>query len=81
MRIISQPDLSEWSKELTCKKCTAVLEIEFADIKTAQFSQGYCEDPIQRPYVVCPVCNGNVTFDFPDLPEPLRTRAMEMKND
>ena len=59
MKVLKTPKL-EWSAVVTCKKCTAELEVEIADVKPRGNPTHY--------YVLCPVCFAHFIFEKDSLP-------------
>jgi hypothetical protein len=70
MKVISDATVGEnaWKATVECRDCKSVLEIEEADVNKGSF--GAMGDYETLYYVVCPVCDGNHTFRYPNDPIP-----------
>jgi hypothetical protein len=72
MKVIDQPNWSQWKTIRTCDVCNATLEIEQTDI-SSRFYDGYCRDESYWQYVIkCPVCATELSVPKSELPEYIR---------
>jgi hypothetical protein len=66
MKIIKPPE-ANWSKEVTCKLCKAVLSVEHQDIKY-EWIEGDKRDPGYATYsATCPCCSFSLPFAKTDF--------------
>ena len=72
MKIISQPNIDNWTTKVTCK-CTSVLEIDVNDI-TSSYYEGDCRDPYSyySYSVTCPVCKSSISIMSKNITEGVR---------
>ena len=84
MKIISQPDLSNWIYECDCYACKSKLGAEREDIRAKKISQSnynyqYDDTPeytwVDAYYVVCPVCQEHIDLDTNRIPTIIRNKA------
>ncbi len=67
MKVIKEPDAFKPQK-VQCR-CTAVLEIEFADIKRYYYPSQFGNDTTDYAFVECPCCNHQIILAKNLLPE------------
>lgn len=77
MRII-QDNRQDWKKTIECQDCKSELEIDEMDLKRGMFGGGYAENGSHRFYVVCPLCEADVSFQRGELPRYIE-RATEKR--
>ena len=70
MKIISTPDMSNWSYKYTCKDCESVLEIEAQDLKYHCGQQGDSDWYTTK----CIVCGQVITIADSKLPKLVALR-------
>lgn len=67
MKVLKKPDVSGWSKRVTCKNCRARLEVEFADLELVGM-------PANAAVFKCAVCGH--TEEVPRDKLPAKVWAM-----
>lgn len=76
MRVITKGVIN-WKKEIVCKSCSALLEIEKTDLQydisdKEAMSQQYVLEPEGSYFVVCPECETTVIIRSKDIPQAVR---------
>ena len=73
MRVISNRLLDLWPREIICKRCESVLEVELEDISGGWFGANYGGDsPDYHIHVECPVCGNNIFISEDIVPKDKR---------
>lgn len=71
MKILKEGNLAdptEWTEELDCHSCDAMLEIEFSDLETGtKIEGGNIRDRhhVYYKYVICPECGTEIEVEAP----------------
>lgn len=68
MKIISQPQFSDWKHQVNCSRCTSVLEIVAKDIKhfLSPSDRHYGDDSYYG--VDCPICHNFIYVPANKMP-------------
>ena len=61
-------DSTSWKREVTCRRCEAILEIEYTDLQTGRKTGGgnpHDLYEVRYMYVICPECNAEIELVAP----------------
>ena len=77
MKVITKG--KSWSKQITCKGCKALLEIQEDDLQHRIFATDIARDQYEEEvegtfFVNCPECFQLLSIKGKDLPEPMKQR-------
>lgn len=69
MKILRQPDVSNWNKKHTCTNCTSELLIEESDLKYHYYAGDFREPSSESFSANCAVCNQGIHVPFNEIPK------------
>jgi hypothetical protein len=77
MKVIEAPN-TNWTKNITCGACTAVLQIETTDLHLNHYDGDFREPAYDSYYVCCALCGNQCTISESDIPKAVKA-AIKLK--
>lgn len=74
MKVIKEPE-KNWTRQFTCRNCSAILEVDQDDINHIHHSGDFREPTFDEFFVHCSICREKKSFPEKDLPPLVKINA------